>query len=131
MYKRQLHEALPILHGAGRVGMALLSAAWLAGHEQRSDLAVQALARFDAPGRTGSEFGPGTFIRRSVGQLWARLRADLGDDRVVEGRAAAEDLSDVETLRRVMAVAPLAAPALSAGRGRPPPPRTAQSPPSG
>ena len=98
-----LHEAVPILHGAGRGGMALLSAAWLAAHQGQALLAVQALARFDAPGGTGAEFGPGTFIRRSVGLLWARLRAEAGDAGAAEARASAEDLSDAEVLRQVLA----------------------------
>ena len=82
--------------------MALLSAAWLAAHEGHALLAVQALARFDAADRTGGEFGPGTFIRRSVGLLWARLRAEAGDAIVAQARAAAEDLSDAEALRQVL-----------------------------
>lgn len=98
-----LAEALPLLHGAGRSGMALLSAGWLACHEGRPQLAARLLARFDAPHRTGAEFGPGTFIRRSIGLLWARLRAELGDAVLAEARAEAEMLSDGEVLRGAMA----------------------------
>jgi predicted ATPase/DNA-binding winged helix-turn-helix (wHTH) protein len=100
--RRALVEALPILHGAGRGGMALLSAGWLAAHEQQPEQAAWVLARFDAAGRTGGEFGPGTFIRRSVGQLWARLRADLGDPALAQARDEADTLSDGEALRRVL-----------------------------
>lgn len=96
-------EALPLLQGAGRSGMALLGIAWLACHEGRPRLSAQLLARFDAPNRTGAEFGPGTFIRRSIGQLWARLRAELGDAEMAEQRAAAEMSSDGELLRMALA----------------------------
>jgi hypothetical protein len=98
-----LGEALPLLHGAGRSGMALLSAAWLACHDGHPQLAAQLLARFDAPNRTGAEFGSGTFIRRSIGLLWARLRAELGDGALAEERAQAELLSDGEALRLALA----------------------------
>jgi len=98
-----LDEAVPILQGAGRAGMALLGGAWLALHDGRPALAVRLLARFDAPGRTGSEFGPGTFIRRSVALLWARLRAALGDAAVAAERAAAEEMSDAEVIRELLA----------------------------
>jgi hypothetical protein len=97
-----LQEALPILHGAGRGGMALLSAAWLAAHEGRAEVAALLLARFDAPGRTGAEFGPGTFIRRSVGRLWAELRGELGDDGLARQRAAADEVSDRDALQRAL-----------------------------
>ena len=99
-----LREALPILQGAGRLGMALLAGAWLALHEGRPGLAAQLLARFDAPGRTGSEFGPGTFIRRSVGMLWPRLRAALGDEGLAESCASAEATADAVLLERLLAL---------------------------
>ncbi len=94
-----LADALPLLQGAGRSGMALLSGAWLACHEGRPELAARLLARFDAPHRTGAEFGPGTFIRRSIGLLWARLRAELDNRALAEERAMAEGQADGEVLR--------------------------------
>lgn len=89
-----LDEALPIVHSAARAGRAQLALAWLAWHEQRPAVATQMLGRFDAPSRTGSEVGPGTYIRRSTDALWLALQAQLGDEALARLRAAAEGLSD-------------------------------------
>lgn len=98
-----LREAAPIVSGAGRGGMLLLSAAWLAFHEGRAELAARLLARFDGAGRTGAEFGPGTFIRRSVAALWPRLRAHLDDGRLAALREHADEASASEMLRVLLA----------------------------
>jgi predicted ATPase/DNA-binding winged helix-turn-helix (wHTH) protein len=97
-----LAEALPIVQGAGRGGMLLLAAAWLAWHEGRAALAARLLARFDGPGRTGAEFGPGTFIRRSVASLWSTLRGGLSDGELAQWRERADDASEAEMLRELM-----------------------------
>ncbi len=76
--RQALAEAGPILASAGRAGMAWLSLAWLAAHEGRAADAARLLGCFDAPGRTGSEFAPGTFIRRCADTLAQRLQARLG-----------------------------------------------------
>lgn len=101
-----LAEALPIVQGAGRGGMLLLAGAWLALHEARHTLAARLLGRFDGPGRTGSEFGPGTFIRRSVATLWSRLRTRLDDGELADLRERADDASEAELLREVLAATP-------------------------
>jgi predicted ATPase/DNA-binding winged helix-turn-helix (wHTH) protein len=97
-----LTEALPIVQGAGRGGMLLLAAAWLAMHGSRPELAARLLGRFDGAGRTGSEFGPGTFIRRSVATLWSRLRAQLDDGALAALRERADDASEAELLREAL-----------------------------
>ncbi len=76
--RQALAEAGPILAGAGRAGMAWLSLAWLAAHEGRTAAAARLLGCFDAPGRTGAEFAPGTFIRRCADTLAQLLQARLG-----------------------------------------------------
>lgn len=57
------------------------------------------------PGRTGSEFGAVTFIRRSVGLLWPRLRAALGDEGLAESCASADTVADAVLLERLLATA--------------------------
>lgn len=83
--------------------MLLLSGAWLAFHEGHAELAARLLARFDGPGRTGQEFGPGTFIRRSVSTLWSRLRQHMDDGQLAALRDRADASSATEMLRVLMA----------------------------
>jgi hypothetical protein len=104
--REAMAEALPIVQGAGRGGMLLLAGAWLALHAARPSLAARLLGRFDGPGRTGAEFGPGTFIRRSVAALWSRLRAHLDDGELAVLRERADDASEAEQLRDVLAATP-------------------------
>jgi predicted ATPase/DNA-binding winged helix-turn-helix (wHTH) protein len=100
--RQALDEALPVLRSAGRPGMAQLALAWLAWHEQRPAAAARMLGRFDAPQRTGGEFGPGTYIRRSTDALWLLLQQQLGAADVAAQRAAAEGLSDAAALQQVL-----------------------------
>lgn len=98
--REALPETLDILTSAGRRGMVLLPLAWLAAHERRDETAALLLARFDAPRRTGGEFGPGTYIRRSMDALWTTLRATLDDEHLARLRAEAEATSDDMAIER-------------------------------
>jgi predicted ATPase/DNA-binding winged helix-turn-helix (wHTH) protein len=98
--RASLPEATEILRSAGRLGMVLLPLAWLAWHEGRHADAALLLACFDAPGRTGAEFGPGTYIRRSTDALWAHLRHALDPEALQTLEAEAASLGDEQALAR-------------------------------
>jgi len=103
--REAMPEALDILTSAGRRGMVLLPLAWLAAHEGRHDTAVLLLARFDAPQRTGSEFAPGTYIRRSMDLLWARLQESMDAEALARLRSEAAAATDDAVIERALSAA--------------------------
>lgn len=92
--REAMPEVIEVARSGGRSGMALLPLAWLAWHEGRAEAAARLLAAFDAPGRTGAEFGPGTYIRRSMDALWALLESRLDAARLAALRDAARAETD-------------------------------------
>lgn len=106
--RQVLPEVQDILTSAGRRGMLLLPLAWLAVHEEQHDLAALLLARFDAPQRTGGEFAPGTYIRRSMDDLWSRLRGAMDAGRLARLQDEAGAVSDDVAIERAQRTWPSA-----------------------
>jgi predicted ATPase/DNA-binding winged helix-turn-helix (wHTH) protein len=89
-----LAEALPVVSGAGMLGMLPLSLAWLAHYEGRHRGAAALLGWFDAPQRAGAVYGPGTYIRRSIDALGGTLAKRLGARTLAGMRARGDALGD-------------------------------------
>lgn len=93
-----LAEAVPVLTGAGMVAFAHLAFAWLALHEDRSGAAARLLGWFDSPKRSGGQYGPGTYVRRSCDTLARRLESRLGTTGFAELRGQGDTLGDEAAL---------------------------------